>query len=110
MHESSPSVGHPPHATPPTPPVETHAPAIERGSWALYDFANTIWSMNVATLYFSVWLISDLGASNTAYAVANGVSSALVALSIPLLGAISDARGRRKPRIIGFTLVACAAT
>ena len=79
-------------------------------AWALYDFANTIWSMNVATLYFSVWLISDLGASNTAYAVANGVSSALVALSIPLLGAISDARGRRKPWIVGFTLVACAAT
>ena len=86
------------------------APARERWSWALYDFANTIWSMNVATLYFSVWLISDLGASNTAYAVANGVSSALVALSIPLLGAISDARGRRKPWIVGFTLAACAAT
>src|SRR4051812_1262780 len=77
------------------PTTALRAPARERWSWALYDFANTIWSMNVATLYFSVWLISDLGASNTAYAVANGVSSALVAVSIPLLGAISDARGRR---------------
>src|SRR3954452_15872177 len=86
------------------------APWKERASWALYDFANTIWSMNVATLYFSVWLISDLGASNTAYAVANGVSSALVAVSTPLLGAISDARGRRKPWIVGFTIVACVAT
>ena len=92
------------------PSTTVHAPARERWSWALYDFANTIWSMNVATLYFSVWLISDLGASNTSYAVANGVSSALVALSIPLLGAISDARGRRKPWIVGFTLAACAAT
>ena len=46
------------------------APARERWSWALYDFANTIWSMNVATLYFSVGLISDLGAANTADAVA----------------------------------------
>jgi len=86
------------------------APGRERWSWALYDFANTIWSMNVATLYFSVWLISDLGASNSAYAVANGVSSLLVALSIPVLGAISDARGRRKPWIVGFTIAACAAT
>ena len=33
------------------------APRRERASWALYDFANTIFSMNVATLYFSVWLI-----------------------------------------------------
>lgn len=86
------------------------APVRERWSWALYDFANTIWSMNVATLYFSVWLIGDLGASNTAYAVGNGVSSILVALSIPLLGAISDARGRRMPWIVGFTLAACLAT
>ncbi|MFL5574602.1 MAG: MFS transporter [Gemmatimonadaceae bacterium] len=92
------------------PPVVRRAPARERWSWALYDFANTIWSMNVASLYFAVWLISDLGASNTSYAVANGVSSALVALSIPVLGAISDARGRRMPWIVGFTLLACLAT
>ncbi len=86
------------------------APARERWCWAVFDFANTIWSMNVATLYFSVWLIADLGASNTAYAVGNGLSSLLVALSIPLLGAVSDARGRRLPWVVGFTLLACVAT
>jgi UMF1 family MFS transporter len=85
------------------------APWRERASWALYDFANTIFSMNVATLYFSVWLISDLGASNTVYAVGNGISSLLVVLSVPLLGALSDARGRRKPWVVGFTLVSCVA-
>jgi UMF1 family MFS transporter len=81
----------------------------ERASWALYDFANTIFSMNVATLYFSVWLISDLGASNTAYAIGNGISSMLVVLSVPVLGALSDARGRRKPWVVGFTLISCIA-
>jgi len=65
--------------------------------------------MNVATLYFAVWLISDLGASNTAYAIGNGVSSLLVVISVPILGALSDARGRRKPWVVGFTLVSCAA-
>jgi MFS transporter, UMF1 family len=97
-----------PAAGPPS--VARRAPARERWSWALYDFANTIWSMNVATLYFSVWLISDLGASEDAYAIGNAVSSLLVALSIPVLGAISDARGRRMPWIVGFTLLACLAT
>jgi len=82
----------------------------ERFSWALYDFANTIFSMNVATLYFAVWLVSDLHASNTSVAVANGIASLLVALSIPLLGAISDAKQRRVPWVIGFTLVAVAVT
>lgn len=90
------------------PPVE-RAPFRERASWALYDFANTIFSMNVATLYFSVWLIADLHASNTVYAVGNGISSILVVLSVPVLGAVSDARRRRKPWVVGFTIVACFA-
>jgi UMF1 family MFS transporter len=93
-----------------TSPSHAHrAPVRERGSWALYDFANTIFSMNVATLYFSVWLIEDLHASNTAYAVGNGISSILVVLSVPLLGALSDARRRRKPWVVGFTIVSCLA-
>src|SRR5260221_68856 len=65
--------------------------------------------MNVATLYFAVWLIADMGASNTVYAVGNGVASLLVVLSVPLLGAISDGTRRRKPWVVGFTLVSCAA-
>jgi UMF1 family MFS transporter len=82
---------------------------VERASWALYDFANTIFSMNVATLYFSVWLVADLGASNTVYAIGNGISSLLVVLSVPILGAISDARRRRKPWVVGFTIASCLA-
>jgi UMF1 family MFS transporter len=86
------------------------APARERFSWALYDFANTVFSMNIATLYFSAWLVKDLGHSNTLYATVNGIASALVVVSIPLFGAISDATQRRKPWVVGFTLVACIST
>ena len=86
------------------------APVRERLSWALYDFANTVFSMNIATLYFSAWLVKDLGRSNTLYATANGIASALVVVSIPLFGAISDATQRRKPWVVGFTLVACVST
>jgi len=86
------------------------APVRERVSWALYDFANTVFSMNIATLYFSAWLVKDLGHSNTLYATVNGIASALVVVSIPLFGAISDATQRRKPWVVGFTLIACAST
>ena len=86
------------------------APVRERLSWALYDFANTVFSMNIATLYFAAWLVGDLGHSNTLYATANGIASALVVVSIPLFGAISDATQRRKPWVVGFTLIACAST
>ncbi|HTF38072.1 MAG TPA: hypothetical protein VK651_07170, partial [Blastocatellia bacterium] len=71
------------------------APWRERISWALYDFANTVFSMNIATLYFAAWLVGDLGHSNTLYATVNGIASALVVVSIPVFGAISDATQRR---------------
>ena len=85
----------------------TRAPSRERWSWALYDFSNTIFSMNVATLYFTVWLVEDLGASEFQYSTANGLASLLVVAAIPALGAISDARRRRVPWVIGFTILAC---
>jgi UMF1 family MFS transporter len=86
------------------------APARERWSWALYDFANTMFSMNVATYYFNVWLISDLGSSSTKVTLGNTLSSILVVLSIPIFSAISDARRRRVPWVIGFTILSCIAT
>ena len=86
------------------------APFRERVSWALYDFANTVFSMNIATLYFAAWLVADLGHSNTLYAVVNGIASALVVVSIPVFGAISDGTQRRKPWVVGFTLIACIST
>jgi UMF1 family MFS transporter len=100
---------HPVRASTPSSATTVRAPWRERASWAIYDFANTIFSMNVATLYFSVWFIKDLGASSTLYAIGSDISSILVVLSVPLLGALSDARRRRKPWVVGFTIVSCIA-
>lgn len=86
------------------------APAKERWSWALYDFSNTIFSMNITTLFFSAWIVADLGVTNTKFAIAKGIVSAMVILSIPLFGAVSDTTQRRKPWIVVFTLVCCLAT
>ena len=85
--------------------VTQRAPLRERLSWALYDFSNTIFSMNIVTMFFAVWLVDDLGASNSMAALASSISSVLVVLSIPLFGAISDATQRRKPWVVGFTLI-----
>jgi UMF1 family MFS transporter len=107
-------VAHPQHAVPALevggeirPAVR--APAIERWSWALYDFSNTIFSMNVATLYFAVWIVSDLGSTDLVYAMANAAASVLMIVAIPVLGAISDARRRRKPWVVWFTVASCLA-
>ncbi|HJQ19765.1 MAG TPA: MFS transporter [Gemmatimonadaceae bacterium] len=89
--------------------VPRRAPARERWSWAFYDFANTMFSMNILTLYFAVWMVSDLGASSTSYAAANAIASALVVVAIPVLGALSDARRRRKWWVVNFTILSCVA-
>lgn len=107
-------MAHPQHVVPALEPngeirPVVRAPAVERWSWALYDFSNTIFSMNVATLYFSVWVVSDLGSTDLVYAMANAVASVLMVVAIPALGAISDARRRRKPWVVGFTIASCLA-
>src|SRR4030095_5487849 len=90
--------------------VRDAAPFKERWSWALYDFSNTIFSMNVVTLYFAVWIVTEKGASNTAYSLATSLSSVAVLVLAPWIGAVSDASGRRKPWVVGLTLVCVAAT
>src|SRR5688500_6313788 len=99
-----------PIVTPAGDVIARRAPARERWGWALYDFSNTIFSMNIATLFFAVWLIDDVGATNTMAAIASSMSSVLVVLSIPIFGAISDATQRRKPWVVGFTLLAVGMT
>jgi UMF1 family MFS transporter len=90
--------------------VAAPAPLRERWSWALYDFANTIFSMNIVTLYFAVWIVTERGASNTALSLSISLSSVAVLLAAPWVGAVSDASGRRKPWVIALTLVCVAAT
>ncbi len=89
------------------------APAVSRTpirwkqvlSWALYDFANTIFSMNIVSLYFSLWVIHVMGGKDIQYSIANGTSMALILLTAPLLGALSDQAGRRMPFLVASTLL-----
>lgn len=90
--------------------VAAPAPRAQRWSWALYDFANTIFSMNIVTLYFAVWIVTERGASNTAYSMATSFSSLLVLVAAPVIGAFSDASRRRVPWVVGLTLLCVAAT
>lgn len=79
-------------------------------SWILYDFANTIYSMNVVTMYFSLWVTVNLAREDLWVSFGNSTSMLLVALSMPVLGVISDRRGRRMPFLRGLTLLSVSAT
>ncbi len=74
-------------------------------SWALYDFANTIFSMNIVSLYFSLWVVNDMGGRDIHYSTANNISMLLLILTAPLLGSLSDQARRRMPFLIASTFV-----
>lgn len=75
-------------------------------AWILYDFANTAFSMNVVSLYFGVWLISELHQHDLIVGLANSGSMILVALTMPYLGEISDRRGN-KLWFLGLYTLSC---
>lgn len=79
-------------------------------SWALYDLANTIFSMNIVSLYFSLWVVNVMGGSDAAYGNANSISMALMFISAPILGALSDQAARRMPFLIVSTVLCVAFT
>lgn len=87
-------------------------PAPPRGAfaWALYDFANTIFSMNVTTMYLSKWVVLDRGREDLWYSGAYSLSMLFVALTLPVMGVLSDATGGRVRYLLGFTVVAVTAT
>jgi len=78
--------------------------------WAIYDFANTIFSMNIVTLYFAPWLIIDKGMEDIWYSITFSSAMFLGAISMPPLGAVSDSAGNKKKFLLYLTLVCIAAT
>lgn len=83
-------------------------------SWALFDWANSPFSAIVVTFvfpaYFAQAIVGDEVRGQAEWGFAMGVSGLVVALTSPLLGAVADVSGRRKPWLAAFTLVCALAT
>jgi MFS transporter, UMF1 family len=83
-----------------------HRP-LAQGAWALYDFANTIFSYAIVSTAIGLWLTDaarfgqDTG--QLVQGIAISVSVALNAIVSPILGALSDRGGRRLPFLLFFT-------
>lgn len=74
-------------------------------SWSLYDLANQFFVLIVVSLYFVRWLTLEKHIPEIFFSLSFAVSTFLVALFSPVLGAISDASGRRRPFLVFFTLL-----
>ena len=83
-------------------------------SWALYDFANTIFSYAVVSVAIGLWLTDASrfgpGPGQLIQGVAIAISVGLNAIVSPILGALSDRGGRRLPFLLFFTIMCIAPT
>ena len=79
--------------------------------WAMYDLANTIYSMIIVSLIINryVLIIGQLeygisyGDANFLFGLISFIMQIGVAICIPILGAFSDNIGKRKPYVISLT-------
>ena len=76
-------------------------------SWVLYDLANTIFSMNIFSFYFSLYVRDEVGPERAdgIYGLTTAVSMGCIFFLSPLLGALTDQARRRVPFLIASTLV-----
>ena len=81
-------------------------------SWVVYDLANTIFSMGVISMYFSLYVRDAVGTdrADSAYGLVTAISMGAIFLISPLLGAMTDRARRRMPFLVWSTLLCCAAT
>lgn len=79
-------------------------------SWALYDFANTIFSMNIVSRYFSLWVTETNGAPDILYSLAVSVSMFFVLICSPLLGVLIDWQHKKASYVRLFGLISIIGT
>ncbi|MBE3553687.1 MAG: MFS transporter [Thermicanus sp.] len=111
-----------------TPPItELHGKPPRRGfalffalpifSWALYDAANTIFSSNIVTLFFPLYMTEVVGGNeqldqvaSTFISYTNAIASFFLVLFSPLFGVWMDRTGKKKAYLLPFTMITVIST
>ncbi|HYW33869.1 MAG TPA: MFS transporter, partial [Balneolaceae bacterium] len=83
-------------------------------SWALYDWANSAFFAVIQTFVFATYFIHSVAKNTTTGSAqwGNTISAAglLIAICGPMLGAVADQFGYRKPWIFGFSILCIGST
>lgn len=86
-------------------------------SWALYDFANTIFSSNITTIFFPFYLDEVIGKNEVLEQVAstfitysNAFASFFLVVFSPLFGVLIDRTNQKKKYLVNFAFISIIAT
>ena len=94
------------------PATETTAPPSALVGWAMFDWAGQPFYTLVQTFlfapYFANVVVSDPMRGQAAWGYAAAFAGAIVAIGSPILGAVADSGGRRKPWVALFGLMLVA--
>src|SRR6202048_4974404 len=85
---------------------QTYPPRSAVISWIFFDWAAQPYFTLITTFvfapYFATHVASDAASGQALWGFATAAAGLLIALMSPVLGAIADASGRRKPWIAAF--------
>ncbi len=91
--------------------TERGASVRAQAAWCFYDWANSAFPTVIVTFVFAAYFtqaVAPTPAEGTAaWGWAVAASALAIAVASPVVGAIADASGRRKPWLAGFS-IACA--
>lgn len=90
--------------------VTSHWISKKAVAWALYDFADTAFSALFITFFFPILIKVHLGGNEFQIGLAMGLSVVFAALFVPVIGAYSDATGKRLPILIWAALATAIIT
>ena len=95
-------------------PTTSGTSTLSITSWCLFDWANSAFNTVIGTFVFSVYFAAGIWGDQTegsaAWSYAIGLSGLAIAVLSPILGAIADHSGPRKPWIAGLVAITVALT
>ena len=85
----------------------------ERWAWYLYDFGNSAYAAVVLLAVYSVYFkgqVVGTAEGSRLWGLSVAIAMLVVAVTAPVLGAIADFSGSKKPFLLFFTTMACLFT
>jgi UMF1 family MFS transporter len=97
-----------------TPPPAVLATPRQLLAWACYDWASSPFFAVIITFVFATYVTTAVAPNEiegtAAWSRMTVLAALVIAVTSPVLGAVADAGGRRKPWLLAFTLLSAAAT
>lgn len=83
-------------------------------AWSLFDFANSAFTTIIVTFVFAAYFAQGVAADETTggaqWSLAMAIAGFVIAAASPVMGAVADQMGRRKPWLAGLSVMCVAAT